>query len=164
MKRIHTTDNELLDLGKKYAGQRNNGKPNGLWYTNDYSWHQWCKDADFGKPCKYDFTLDLDMSDILFIDNLNDLSKLKIIPFGYDSKISMGFLDWEHLFSQYKGFEVPNQSELKQRMWGLSGYGKHGIEINMSHDMFICGLDCDGGCMWDLSAIKSVKRKERSLE
>ena len=148
MKKIHTTDNKRIDLKRSYVNEYMNyeWKPYGLWYSIDYAWHTWCKDSNFGGIGKYDFNLEIDETNLLKIENISDLECLPTKFTFPQSKFKTP--DWNKIIKKYKGFQLLNQNILEFSY-------SDGLHL---YDLFVGSLDCDCGCIWDLSCIKSIER------
>jgi len=149
--RIHTSDSKTIDLDRTYGVEKPNGKPFGIWYSIDRDWHDWCEGANFDGIKKFDYELDVDMYRIFKVTCLEDLRKMPTKQLFSCSEL-IG-IDWAKFKTQYKGFELINQNKMKFSP-GLDFTSKS----NEALILFVYGLDCDGGCIWDLSAIKGVKR------
>ncbi len=153
--RTHTTNVPEIDFNMKYDLQRTNWKPCGLWYSIDRSWHEWCKALDFNGIGKFDYELDIEMENILRIKTFDDLILLPVKEGIAGS--AFGCIDWNVIKRKYKGFEITNQYHLAFHQMFLNK-----SITDRTHGRFVYGLDCDGGCIWDLSAIKSVKKNKES--
>jgi len=149
-KRINTTNAPTINLYKTYSTRsRSNGKPEGLWYGIDWQWHEWCEAEDFAGVGKNNFELNIDMSEVLILSKLDDLNRLPTNRLFPGSRIDE--VNWPELKKKYKGFELVNQSEIENESF----------DPFLSEDRsclwpFVNGLDCDCGCIWDLSAIKKT--------
>lgn len=145
MIRSHATNNDSIDLNRTYEITKGHMKfkPDGFWYSINFDWNNWCKYNNFNIG-KNNFEFDLDMTDILFIEDKNQIQKLPIITDSYS--LSNFAIDWLKVKKKYKGFELINQNCMRLD-----------LTMDVAHSMFAYTLDCDGGCIWDLSAISNVR-------
>ena len=126
------------------------GKPIGLWYAFDNLWLEYTSQDKSNFP-EYNtaFLLKLDMNDILVIHKPETLKlfvqqyELPTQPdrtssFSGEHLLPSGRINWQRVAEHYKGIEFP---EL------FGGYGAPWFR----------GMDVSGGCIWDVSAIVSIK-------
>lgn len=117
-------------------------KPKGLWLSDCAAgdgWVDWCKMEDFGFDrlvCRS--IVELDMANILLIDTEEKLLEFSSQHVGDINRYYC--IDWGPVAEQYKGIVI-------------SPY-----QWNQRLDLFwYYGWDCASGCVWDASAIKSIK-------
>ena len=117
------------------------GKPNGLWYGINTSWHDWCETEmpDFLGP--YNHRIRVDYSKILRIGCSAELVAFdqKYRAPGTNTYALEG-IDWLRVREDYSGIEIsPYQWEHRLSM------------------MWYYGWDVASGCVWDWNAILSVE-------
>lgn len=153
MIRSHNTSVDNINLNMIYTDRVNTHKPNGLWYSIDNEWHDFvsCIDDEYLHVKEFDYILELDFKKILVINNLNDIKKLPIKTIND----SHGYVDFYSIKNQYSGFELRNFHAIKNICF---------FEYLCTPILlFFYGLDCSGGCIWDLSSIKSIKKTKCEL-
>jgi hypothetical protein len=145
MKRLHMSNSEEINLNKVYHLKEYAFKPNGLWYAENNEWFRWCHSEmpHWIKPNI--FELDIDMSKILVLSNVRGL---KLFNYAYSKSISgdLQMIDWAKVQKEYKGIEIRNYYDLK---WN------HDLR---EFNIWFYGWDVPGGCIWDLSAIRRIKK------
>lgn len=137
--RIHNTDCSVISDNAYYFQNSWGHKPEGLWWAIDDSWKQWCNDS--AKPYwigKNDFSLSLDESNILIIENPEQLTEFtkKYATSSYSS------LDWREVSFDYDGIEI------------LYFYNLTPAE--RLRNLWVCSWDMPSGCLWNLSAINKA--------
>lgn len=142
--RVHNAS--LSELVLRDVDQDGYGlKPLGLWYSIGDSWIEWCRSEmpDWVKP--HNFILDLDMSRVLLI-----ASKSDIVDFQRRYGASVGVPgvhlmrpDWRRVAKDYCGIEV-------------NPYFRD-LSFTCADYLWYYGWDVPSGCVWDKSAVKSVK-------
>lgn len=134
-----------LDLTKVYEQRTelfSRRKPIGLWYGIDDDWVKWCKSEMPDWVKEYDIKLDINFDDILILNTINDVRKLKT-EFGVFVKLGIA-INWGKVSEKYKGIEIPNIDFYKSRSY-------------FDDDMWLSMWDVDSGCIWDLSAINNYE-------
>ena len=140
----HFARKESFELEDRSISTAMIGKPNGFWYSLGSSWYEWCMSGD--SACLlggYLFEVEIDRSKIAKIDGSD--REVKQLEKKYPQKNKpliekMSHPDWKSMSKDFKGFEVSRfgRDRLKSSMWYY-------------------GWDCSSGCIWDTSAIKSMK-------
>ena len=147
MKRVINTDSAELDLTKVYEqGGPRAFKPNGLWYSIDGEWEDWCRDNMDHWIKKHNIELVIDESRMLILKTLPQVDRFRE---SFESVSDYSHLikevDWEKVRQVYAGIEIQNYHKLKG--WGFNP---------MFDSMWFYGWDVSSGCIWDLSIIKKV--------
>jgi len=148
--RIHNTNEANLTV--KDIEQLNSHlmlKPRGLWYGINGEWHRWCKSNVKEYIKRYDYVIDLDMSKILCLRSSSDIrlfiDKYDFVPDIFknvDFKHLSMWIDWQAVAKKYDGIEIdPYEHNFM-------------AAINM---LWYYIWDCSSGCVWNKSAIKSIK-------
>ena len=133
---IHNTDSIEMDLGRTYQ-QSIDMKPNGLWYSFNNEWENFCKIQQLEWVGKNNFHLEIDYSKILLIENKTDLIEFIL---KYSKKLyAMDMIDWNKVSNDYSGIELKNYFTYRRMC------------------MWLYSWDMDSGCIWDLSIIKNIK-------
>ena len=138
--RNHNSSLKNLDLKRKYK-QRNDRftmKPNGLYWSIDNEWLEWCSSEMPHWVEKYNFSLEINEKDIYRISNKEEVSE-------FEKRYAKDFMiDWYSVSLDYKGIEITNYHSFRFSCKIMSTW--------------IYGWDVNGGCVWDLSAIRSVMK------
>lgn len=125
------------------------GKPNGLWLTDETdrcSWVVWCHDNDFG-DYKYEYTIEVDLDNILFID---DLEKFDAFQEKYGFYLELAgltnrYIDWYKVQQELSGVIITPYQWSKR----------------LGSDSFWYYLwDCASGCVWDSTKLTVLSVKE----
>jgi len=129
-------------------------KPQGLWYSpiqsSGYSaWQEWCRDNYYTGNYEY-LVEEIPGDDLLLINSEEGVEEL-----WNDYSVST-MIDWNRVSEKYIGVEFSNYKTLK------SIYKKY---CQPRHEKFnqallILSLDCDSGCIWDVSNITLKPRFE----
>lgn len=139
MKFYHYSLQSIKELEKRDYQQFISGKPNGLWisvegFEEDWGWKNWCLASDFDVErleCKHEVFLRED-ANILYISTLEELKEMGE---GYD-------INWHYYTKKYQGIIIaPYIGEGRYIRW-------------------YAGWDCSSGCIWDMTAIQSIKQDE----
>ena len=140
MERIHITNNKKLEKELfSCANVKKSLKPLGLWYGIDKSWEQWAYDnMNMTKDCKY--SLIIDENSILKMQYSHELHNFTD-EFGEYNRCGVMDINWEDVAQKYKGIEIAPY------IWSCR------MELFWYH-----GWDCASGCIWDVSAIKEIKK------
>jgi hypothetical protein len=153
MIRLHNSNIELIDLNRKYAQKGLIFKPKGVWYSIDNEWLDWCINEMPHWIKQNIFDLEIDINQILNLKTKKDVllfnKKYKTTPFN-EKYIS--YIDWELVSNEYKGIEIQNYHQIK---WGIT---------DKIWPTWFYGWDISGGCLWDLSVIKGIKKMKTSEE
>ena len=150
MKRLHTTEEKEIRLNHKYGqigSSRDYFKPVGLWYSLDDAWFEWCSNENFGGVYENTFELELDHTNILVICNRFQL-RMFYDQYKYEMYPGSFGIDWAKVKANYKGIEIQDYHSMRWDVLPFSG------------NTWFGAWDCDSGCVWDLSAIKSVKESQ----
>jgi len=143
--RLHFSKNKISKV-KNTPKQAPGAKPIGFWYSVGRAWQDWAKN-NFWELGDYIYRIDLDMSKILLISNLEEMTKFND-EFGIKDKgntngwnIGNNKIHWEEVAKQYSGIEInPFEGE------GKYTFGWYGT------------WDIASGCIWDASAVKDLTR------
>jgi hypothetical protein len=154
-----TRDRPLLEIEPRQPTRwdRNNGymKPAGLWLSDedDYSWSQWCHDADFAlDDLQLGYEITMAEANVRLIQDVAALDAFSN-EFGYEPEWHRGigytrsqyikYIDWPVVASRYQGVLITPY--LWQRRLDY---------------MWYYGWDCASGVIWDPAAIASFKLAE----
>ncbi|WP_041611137.1 hypothetical protein [Treponema primitia] len=122
-------------------------KPSGLWFSmeNADGWKKWCIDNDFHpEKLKRQFKIELkENANILSINNDNDFNEFekryrKIA--SDETENSFQPIKWSMVIKDYQGIIITKYFEERR----LSS-------------MWYNGWNCEGGCIWDLRAVKEIR-------
>ena len=169
MQRTHLSDAKDLIFGdRSYNQLLFEMKPNGLWFSYGNEWIEWCNTY-----CpqmirgNYLYNLEIDDTDILKIKSFEDLKDLHD-NYGYSMLKAMAertndteamfpenvlskktMVDWQKLTKDYKGIEFIDYHAIKvESVFDIIAYA------------WFNSVDVSGGCIWDLSALKSYNKVE----
>jgi hypothetical protein len=139
------SSSETIDFNKTYSKTAVDFKPKGLWYAINDEWLEWCfsEMPHWIKGCV--FELDMDLSKILIIKTGKELDVF-ITAYETDPYNFCSGINWSQVKKDYKGIEIVNYHKLK---WSLT---------NPMFQTWFYGWDVSGGCIWDLSVLKSVTK------
>lgn len=156
---IHASKKEIKRINFENITLNIFFKPNGLWYTNNKDWINWCKKEQFCNSYKYFYEVKIEHTDlnnpdikkILYLKTIEDLVKFTEI-YGQET-------------IQYHQYNVfINWSDVS-KLFG-------GIEINMKridHDdkyydylWWQSLFDVSSGCIWNMNALISIKSREET--
>lgn len=162
MQRIHHTNNSEIKIPSpiRYREMEVTMKPNGLWYSIDWSWVDWCKD-NTGWTHRNHFELEIDLTKVLLIDTGNKLKEFAK-NFG---EIPEWQKELANSDAMKKLWDNPKRDYIN---WKQVAEKYSGIEINPYHRMqrrdylWVSGWDVSSGCIWNLELIKSVKQIEKN--
>ena len=147
--RSHMTNKKSLSLKRGYRQPTEAFKPNGLWYSLDDEWTEWCYGNMPEWIKKHSHYLEIDQSKILVIETLEDLQK-------FEERFSVKLLitkftsiNWKKVSMSYSGIEVRNYRQLKSHR-----------DSSYLERLWFYGWDINGGCIWDLSCIKTIRTQE----
>lgn len=125
------------------------GKPDGLWVSVDGpdDWPTWCREEDYGDiDAKHRFAIILASGSRIL--HLSQPEHLWAFTRTFDANPEgkwHGEIDWAAMAARYQGIIIaPYQWDC--RLDSRTGW--------------YYGWDCASGCIWDASAIASVKRVE----
>lgn len=135
--------NQLLHRGDK---------PFGFWVSDEdeYGWNQWCRNADFRlDDLKYahHVTLASDAK-ILYLSSHNDIDDFTEKYYDRQALKDSGAsyfiftIDWPKVATEYQGIIITPYIS-SQRL--------------LTRNLWYNGWDCASGCIWDTSAIESLK-------
>lgn len=147
MKKIHITNSAELDLSRQYTQSdtvtKLKRKPNGLWYSINNNWLHW---VIYNMPDmygKYSYALKFDETNFLKIDTKEKLKdfieefQVRVKPFYW--------INWQEVSQKYSAFEIVNYYKITKNFWDIN-------------NLWVLGLECDSGCVWDLNCVKRVKK------
>lgn len=149
MKRLHNTSVAHIAISDRpYPQDKQIMKPHGLWYGINDAWIEWCRDNMPEWVKTNTFELEVDLSRILVLETELDAMVFNE-RYGKEGLASVyipecKYIDWKEIASQYAGIEI-------------QGYT---YSYFRSTCMWYNSWDCSSGCIWDLSAVKSVKKLE----
>lgn len=129
-------------------------KPRGFWVSvmGEDDWKNWCTDNEFWtERLINEQKIELSESaNILYLNNDGEMLEFQekygqidtsMAKFGFDRPSEYYMIDWGLVAREYDGIIIPNFSwRMRNDMWWYSGW------------------DCSSGCIWSISAIKSVTR------
>lgn len=133
------TERPLLDSRN---GCKLYNKPNGFWFSvvSNKDWPTHVKDAQLAKPLRYRYSVELHLDRLISINSIWDIGR-------FQKRFLKGnSIDWEEVAKHYSGFIVPL-------------YREFFVEESLR---WYESLDCSSGCVWDLSAIKSIKLEDEN--
>lgn len=140
--RIHFTEDKAWTLNKsKTYIQTTEFKPRGLWYSMGNSWRDWIESEmpDWNPSYDFAYKLEVDTTDILILKTEEDVHTLSR---DYGRRIINGnptSIDWVEIAGSWKGIEFPEYL------------------YSVRYDyLWYSTVDVAGGCIWDMSAIKSA--------
>ena len=153
MKRIvNKSGPAIIHMNREYTQPNLRRKPVGLWYSIDFEWIEWLKQAGY-TPGTTNVSIDVDESRMYIITNLDDLDAFQAIYESTDpAKAQFSFIDWEAVAKDWAGVEIRNFQELNKAIlnkWDL-----------FAKFPWVSQLDCSSGCIWDLSIINSFESVE----
>ena len=147
--RSHMTKRKALSLRKSYKQSDEEFKPVGLWYSLDDEWAEWCWCSMPQWITKYSHYLEVDLSRILVIETPEDLQKFED-EFSIQIRQSrFRSLNWKSVAEKYSGIEIRNYHQLKSHR-----------DASYLARLWFYGWDISGGCVWDLSCIKTIRTEE----
>lgn len=143
----HYSYSKIKELYSTPKQDWRNMKPLGLWVSikGEYDWPSWCKSEEFrNTDLQYKYIIELsETSNILYIPTSRELIAFTEKYTKY-SKTPAHFtrIDWERVAAEYQGLII-------------SPY--HWNCRLLSVTFWYYGWDCASGCIWDHTAIKSIK-------
>lgn len=146
LNRTHITDSETIIKSDRRYPQDAFFKPHGLWYSFNDEWLQRCMQGMRDRIRKYKYTLDIDLSNILIISTIEELTEFNN---KYSDEKLMYLFDWNKIAQLYDGIEFRNYNQL--------------CHINKDvflKTMWIRSLDVSSGCIWNLKCLKSFEKIE----
>ena len=151
MKYYHWSKKPIRNLeARKY--QQAWYRPNGIWFSVDNSWIDWCSENHHGNSISdFAYELTFDETDILKITELEDL---KITHMRYNTP--KGF-DWTNIYLEYDGFVIQNHKKIaeeNEQSIRENEYINSPRSANAKYSWFY-GLDCSCGCIWNIEAIQT---------
>ena len=145
-RRLHNTASKEIILSRAPYPQTNLGvKPNGLWYAVGNAWLDWCKTEEPEWIRENTFELDVDTRDIIVLNSYSDMSLFND-TFGEAPSAVTYYknINWNRVAEKYKGIEIPFYEWHLRYEW-----------------IWYYAWDCASGCIWDLSAVKEVRKIEQ---
>jgi hypothetical protein len=150
MKLVHYSGEPIGKLHAVEPPDRGALKPRGLWLSDDdceENWRWWCVAEGFGLDRLthvYDVELGNQHHGLLLdsaaaIDSFTEKYEIELIP---DMRNGV-FIDWARVMQEYSAI-VCTPYIWARRLGPLWYYG----------------WDCASGCVWDVSAIKSIRLRE----
>ena len=147
MERAHNTNESDLDITKQYYQGKYDFKPTGLWYGMNSEWLDWCKDEMPEWIKKWSYSLEIDMSSILIISNIEELIKFCKTYNRIVQHIHL--IDWREVAQDYKGIELINYDILRWADFAMKEFNSH---------TWVYSWDVNGGCIWDMGAIQDFEK------
>lgn len=151
VKRLHMSSNSSLTKRRFYMQKEQSLKPNGLWYSLDKEWINWCSSEMPHWKEKYNHLLEVDLSRILIISSIRDVKNLESL---YGSKevvekwgITYNHIDWVKLSEDYDGIEIRNYYDIKFSI----------PDGSISQGMWFYSWDIPSGCIWNLRSLLGSK-------
>lgn len=142
-KRIHCTASINWKPTPRFKNKSNlNFKPKGTWYGIDTSWLDWVIDAVPSwiiKNYPVAYELQVDAKHLLIVKPED------VRPFIRHYKNKLSSYDeilWDKIKKDYKGIE----------------FSPYDYENKCMLARWYSSLDCESGCIWDVSAITNTKR------
>jgi hypothetical protein len=146
------TSENGLDLTKRYHRESTPLKPNGLWYSINDEWKDWCK-SEMPEWIKgWTYHLKVDTSNMLI---LSTVYQLKEFVDQYSKKLDkyLFIINWWRVSQDYSGIEIRRYNHLRYMRDQFEGSLKDFNKYTWLH-----AWDVSGGCIWDLNAVKSCRR------
>lgn len=149
MKRLVNTNSLSLDLTRTYKQREFDFKPNGLWYSLDTEWMEWCEGNMRGWMRDHVIDFEVDLSKVLVLETPEHVIAF-IDKYGIPlySGTDMFGINWHRVISEYAGIEIRNYHKIKRSR-------KIDFREYWMKTMWFSAWDVSSGCMWDLSIIKS---------
>ena len=163
MELIHYTK-EPFTLSSRIYEQRHGDfmKPNGLWFSIEnkeedyYGWKEWCKESDFRlETLEHKYFVQLAQNaHILELTNI-----IEMLEFNKEYSIP----EESTWASDNDPFYEPivykiKWNEIRAKYQGILIYPyHHELRLRDSFTWYY-GWDCSSGCIWDLNAIKEIKK------
>jgi hypothetical protein len=124
---------QLRDLSSKEVGKLI--KPNGLWFSEDDSWKEWCNESGcFNVSGAHKYEANIDLSKLFVIDTNDKLTEFQERFFS-PSKFK---IDWPKVSKEYAGIQFTNYAKVKNH------YQNHfSPEI-----LWFMAVDIDSVCIW----------------
>ena len=124
-----------------------NLKPTGLWVSvkGEYDWPTWCKSEEFrNTDLQYKYIIELaENANILYISSSKQLVNFTESYTKYSKTPSYySRIDWERVANEYQGLII------SPYIWDCR---------LLSVTFWYYGWDCASGCIWDHTAIASIK-------
>lgn len=148
----HIGNNQLHSISPVKNVPYWNKPEGGLWTSpteSDYTWRRWCIDERYSlESLKWNFMLDVNVSNILMIDSVEDLYH-KVVEKGFMLQLNRDLLvftlDFEALSAKYDG------------IW-LTTKGEH--ETRFSEPYSLYGWDCESVLLFNENPIVEVIEKK----
>lgn len=139
------TKRKSLSLKIKYKQFNQSFKPTGLWYSIDDGWAEWCYSSMPKWIKKYSHYLEMDLSKVLILESPTDLQVFEDV-YSFIDQSGYRCPDWKKVSENYSGIEIRNFHQLRLTR-----------DANYLSRLWFYGWDISGGCIWDLSCVKSLK-------
>lgn len=139
----HNTFEPCIKTNKTYK-QIIWGKPNGLWFTPNDEWKEYCEENELSDWVgQNDFKLKINSTNFLIIETVNELIEFNK-KFGIVDEYRMNVINWKHVSNQYDGIFINNYNDIMKNI----DYIKH---------MWLCHWDVNSGCVWNLKTIQQIE-------
>jgi hypothetical protein len=159
-----------VKLRQRSYSQSGHPKPNGFWFDVDGSWKRWCEAVELElENLRYRHTVTLlDTSRMLFLCSARDVDRftrrygrnlsghIQLLQssgdrdafarqygrdlFGEIQKQFSNYIIWDEVTAKYSGILINPYSRSRSQTY-----------------LWYYGLNCAGGCIWDLSVIRLSK-------
>jgi hypothetical protein len=155
MKRLVNTARKNYDATRGYIQNPLFAqKPTGLWYSVGNEWMVWCKDNISDWLEENVWELNVVVSQILVIKSFEDLKRFQETYESHCEDNQFSYIDWNAVSRDYSGIEIRNYKEITEAFM-LEDY----FDLN-----WVTAFSCSSGCIWNLEAIRSVKRREICMD
>lgn len=139
----HNTNKNTINRDFRYI-QSIAEKPNGLWCSPKDEWIRFCcNNGVINWIGVYDYKLTVDTTDLLIIDNANQLNSFN------DKYLQYSLIDWFEVSKNYKGIIIKNYIKIIN---DIKQYDKYNFYLWFSL------WDMDSACIWDLSSIENISK------
>lgn len=150
--RIILSHDETIEFRSSEGSQRTTYKPKGLWYGFGDSWLEWVRSEmpDWEKGYRHIFMLEINQGAVLSMSTMEELLSFteKYSPSMNKmakpaNHFEQNLIDWDMVSKDYAGIEI----------------NPYIYEARMDEDTnWYYPWDVASGCIWDKSAIKTVKK------
>ena len=117
-------------------------KPNGLWFSLDNDWKDWCSKEGFMEyddNLTYTYELTLDESQFYVIDSFEKLLE-------FEAKYKFGrYINWVEVSEDYDGLIFKNYHKIKKKLR---------LEDELFNSLWYYSIDVNGGVVWNPSSVK----------
>ncbi len=136
---------------KKYIQNEDSAKPEGLWFSKNTEWIDWCESEELflSKDSAIVNELSIDFTNILVIDSIEKLKWLSS-KFCLDNIIFHGInIDWCKVASQYDGVYFDNYYSIQEQLRAE----------NLFHEyLWYFTVDINSGCIFTTDKIIKINQ------